>query len=106
MSHLSHSLTALLLVALPCVAAEKGKRYALVVGVNKYTNKAFPPLEFAQNDADEIATVLKKAGFEVNLLSTKPGGTAPTASNIRKAIGQLVTGRKEADTVLIALAGH
>jgi TPR repeat protein len=106
MPHFRLALTVLLLLALPCVAVEKGKRYALVVGVNSYTNKAFPPLEFAENDADELAAVLKKAGFQVTLLSTKLGCTTPTASNIRKAVEELVAGRKEADTVLIALAGH
>ncbi|MBU0767729.1 MAG: caspase family protein, partial [Proteobacteria bacterium] len=40
------------------------KSYALVIGIDKYTN-GWPPLHNAVSDAQEVATELKNRGFEV-----------------------------------------
>jgi uncharacterized caspase-like protein len=41
-----------------------GKSYALVIGIDKYTN-GWPPLHNAVSDAHEVATELESRGFEV-----------------------------------------
>lgn len=32
----------------------KGKKHALLIGVNVYKNKNLPPLEYAENDVEEM----------------------------------------------------
>jgi formylglycine-generating enzyme required for sulfatase activity len=86
--------------------SEKGRRLALVVGVNEYDG-GLAKLAYAVNDADGLAGVLrsKACGFEVTLL-TDGTGRKPTAANIRSALSALLKGGTRRDTVLVALAGH
>src|SRR4051812_24607571 len=89
---------------------EKGKKYALLVGVNEYESGKLASLQYAENDVDELAKVLKANSFDVRLLSNSAGKKdkkdAPTAANVRKALETLMTGRRKGETVLIALSGH
>ncbi len=88
----------------------KGKKYALLVGVDHYAHSGFKPLKGAENDVEELAKVLRKQGFDVRLLTTARGrkkdADAPTAANLRKELDKLLSDKVREDTVLIALAGH
>ncbi len=47
-----------------------GKRYALVVGVETYRpNQPLPKLSYTESDADALAAVLKKGGYQVTLMT-------------------------------------
>jgi hypothetical protein len=87
-----------------------GHKFALLVGVTEYKGSALTALKYTENDAEELAKVLKKSGFEVRVLTNARGKTkkddAPTAANVKKAITDLLLNRGKDDTVLIALAGH
>ncbi len=88
----------------------KGKKYALLVGIDVYRHGGVSSLKGAENDVEELAKVLTKQGFDVRLLTTARGrkkeADAPTAANLRKELDKLLTSKEGDDTVLIALAGH
>jgi TPR repeat protein len=107
----------LLLAALLCppiawgAEPARGRKHALLVGVRDYASGKFDPLRFTENDAEDLAGVLRDtAGFTVRVLSTTRGKSkasdAPTAANIRAAIEKLLADRRRDDTVLVALSGH
>jgi formylglycine-generating enzyme required for sulfatase activity len=91
---------------------EKGKKYALLVGVRKYDSDKFEDLRFTENDVEELARVLgERAGFtSIRVLTTSRGGRrkgdAPTAANVRAALAALLAKKTKEDTVLMALSGH
>ncbi|MGL4550166.1 MAG: caspase family protein [Gemmataceae bacterium] len=97
-----HLCAACLLLSVPA-AEPKGNKYALVVGVNAYKNPAFPTLGCAENDAAQLAAVLKGLGYKSVVKLT---GKDATKEAIFTAIEALVSGKETADTVLVALAGH
>jgi formylglycine-generating enzyme required for sulfatase activity len=88
----------------------KGKKHALLVGVDVYAHGGIRRLRGAENDVEELAKVLRKEGFAVRLLTTARGrknaGDAPTAANVRKELDALLSDRTSDETVLIALTGH
>jgi hypothetical protein len=89
--------------------AEKGKKYALLVGVKDYLHPDLASLSYTENDVVELADALK--GFaEVVVLTTSAGAkdaeASPTAKNIRTQLGRLLKKATRHDTILIALAGH
>ncbi|MFL5327907.1 MAG: caspase family protein [Gemmataceae bacterium] len=100
------------LVAGPTVtfAQAPGKKYAVIVGVSEYQHPKLPKLRFTENDASELADVLKPAGYEIILLTDtegkKDGAKQPTKANIDKAVSETLRKSQKADTVVIALAGH
>jgi uncharacterized caspase-like protein len=102
------------ILALPDTArarADEGKKHALLVGVRDYVSGKFEPLRYTENDVEDLARVLgDTAGFHVRVLSSTRGkrkaSDAPTAVNIRAALGKLLADRGRNDTVLVALSGH
>jgi formylglycine-generating enzyme required for sulfatase activity len=96
-----------MLMEAPLHAQTSGKRVALLVGVNHYDKRGFRDLEYAERDVEELAGVLKPAGYDVHLLtgSAKDDSRAEL-KNVQKAIETILTGRKKEDLILIALAGH
>jgi hypothetical protein len=93
---------------------QKGKKYALLVGVNKYDSGKLTKLKYAQNDVEKLAEILRdkdRGGFdEVRVLSNAAGkkdrADAPTAKNVREALQALVKRKKAGDLILVALSGH
>jgi hypothetical protein len=87
-----------------------GNKFALLVGVTEYKGSALAALKYTENDAEELAKVLKKSGFAVRVLTNSRGKNkkedAPTAANVKKALADLLRDRGKQDTILIALAGH
>src|SRR5262245_39755452 len=110
--HVALVTTAALLLSLPCPAdAGQGKRYALLAGVNTYESSTFPNLKYAENDVLKLADVLREAGYdEVVVLTTSAGkkdkADAPTAANVRKALGRLSDKLTKDDVLLVGLSGH
>src|SRR5262249_41006773 len=105
------ALTALLpLAAPPHLAQAQGKKYALVVGIATYDSVILEDLDYAENDAEELAKVFKDAGYEVVVLTTLRGKKdkqeAPTAANVRQALKDLSGKAKKDDLLLLALSGH
>jgi formylglycine-generating enzyme required for sulfatase activity/uncharacterized caspase-like protein len=89
--------------------ADKGKKYALLVGVRTYDHCDLAELKYTENDVEELAEVLK--GFtEVVVLTSTRGGkkaaAAPTAKNVRAALKRLLDRVTRHDTIVVALAGH
>ena len=88
-----------------------GKRYALVVGVDKYEDASVTSLTGAANDARLLAdTLVRYAGFpadNVTLLDTgQPAERQPTRGNILRRLSNL-KGIVPADgLLLISFAGH
>jgi TPR repeat protein len=81
-----------------------------VVGVNEYRDAALPVLRFAEEDAEELATVLECANFEVVLLSGTAGkadpGRRPTRANIEKQLTAMLGKLAKGELLVVALAGH
>ncbi|MGL4550477.1 MAG: SUMF1/EgtB/PvdO family nonheme iron enzyme [Gemmataceae bacterium] len=94
-----------LLAPLLAAAPEPGRKFALVVGINTYAGADLTDLAFAENDAVELAKVLRdECRFDrVVLLTSK---ARPTGAVLRLALAGLLKGTTKADTVLVALAGH
>src|SRR5258706_8611828 len=88
---------------------ERGKKYALVVGVNEYQHPNLPNLRFAVNDARELHAILKKARYDVVLLSDEAGKAdakfVPTKQNIKEQFDKMMDhGRfNKDDMFLVAL---
>lgn len=84
------------------------KRRALLVGINTYSVEPLKerPVRYAVSDMQQLAEVLKTAGWEVTLLTSN--GTADSAkrANIVAALDKLLDGAGVNDLVLVALSGH
>ena len=79
--------------------SEKGKRYALVVGNAAYS-KSIGRLKNSVNDAIDISQALKKADFDVQLV------TDGSLQEMEKSVSVLARKVQEHDTVLFYYAGH
>jgi formylglycine-generating enzyme required for sulfatase activity len=83
------------------IAAQTGKSYAVVIGINDY--EKVPRLTYAKADAAAIAATLKQRGFAVTELYDKQA----SRRNILSELGDKLVDRvKEDDRVLIFYAGH
>lgn len=84
-----------------------GKKYALLVGVNKYNNRKLADLNHAEQDVSVLGAELKAKGFEVRLLlGSATGPNAATKENMDAAVAAVLKKVTKADTLLVALAGH
>src|SRR5262249_12787905 len=101
--------------AFPCAgslhAAEKGGRYALLVGVRQDDLTELTPLEFTENDVTVLGSVLRSGGCPRGALLTQQRGAfearyLPTAANIRRELKGLLEDRTEDDTVIVGFCGH
>ncbi|HYT50046.1 MAG TPA: tetratricopeptide repeat protein, partial [Pyrinomonadaceae bacterium] len=87
------------------------KRWALVIGVDKYADPQISPLKGSDNDARQIADALTRyAGFpqdQVILLSTsQPIERQPTRVNILRRLSNLSTTVPKDGLLLVSFAGH
>jgi formylglycine-generating enzyme required for sulfatase activity len=99
-----------------------GTKYALLIGVDNYTNesksKSLRPLKFAQRDAHRLRSILKGQGYKVILMTeneaaeTGDSKLKPTCANIEAKLGHLLgkNGKggviESKQTVLIVMTGH
>jgi hypothetical protein len=84
---------------LPSAAADRGDRFALVIGNSKYPD-AEAPLKEPVNDARDVASELKRRGFSVDI------GENLTADGMRKAFDRLYGHIKPGSVVLIFFSGY
>jgi formylglycine-generating enzyme required for sulfatase activity len=88
-----------------------GGKYALVVGVRDYRKDELRSLKYAEDDATDLAQVLREGGWRNVVLMTAPeakrdAGLAPTADNFRDRFKALLADRTPDDVVLVAFSGH
>jgi tetratricopeptide (TPR) repeat protein len=111
--------TMLLITALSAVfpstaAAGPVERYALLVGVHEYSQaKQLHPLEYSENDVDELAQVLIENGYSkehVVIMTQKAGGDnrryLPLKVQIQQELRRLIEACSATDTLVVALSGH
>jgi hypothetical protein len=89
----------------------QGKRYALVIGVDRYADTQITTLGGASNDARTLANALTQyAGFpseQVTLLnSDQPAERQPTRGNILRRLSNLSAVIPPDGLLLISFAGH
>jgi tetratricopeptide (TPR) repeat protein len=87
------------------------KRWALVIGVDKYVDPQISPLKGSDNDARMIAdSLVRYAGFpqdQVILLATnQPVERQPTRVNILRRLSNLSTAVPKDGMLLVSFAGH
>lgn len=87
---------------------EGGQKWALVVGINEYSN--VPALQYASADAKGLYNALIKAGFPSDnimlMTDTATGPMYPTRGNLRARINQLATLVEKEDVLLVFFSGH
>lgn len=83
-------------------AEETPAKRAVLIGINTYDHSKLTALRFAEADATEMATVLKRLGYTVELVT----GSKATKANVDATIKRVIDGCKKGDTVLVGLAGH
>lgn len=89
----------------------KAKRWALVVGVDKYADPQISPLRGAANDARTLAdSLVRYAGFpsdQVILLATdQPTERQPTRVNLLRRLSNLASAVPKDGLLLISFSGH
>jgi caspase domain-containing protein/tetratricopeptide repeat protein len=82
----------------PSVAADRGDRFALVIGNSKYPD-AEAPLKEPINDARDVANELKRGGFNVEI------GENLTGDGMRHAFDRLYSHIKPGSVALIFFSG-
>ena len=89
-----------------------GRRWAVVIGVNKYLDPQIPSLEFCVADAQLMAkTLTEKCGYETErilvLTDRQPlDHLQPLGINLRKQIPGWLKNAQPGDTVLVFFSGH
>lgn len=90
----------------------KSARYALVIGVDKYSDQRIPLLSGAVNDARMLAdSLVKNAGFpseNITILTSDvlDQNLQPTGKNIRRELDKLSSLQSRDAFVIVAFAGH
>ncbi len=85
--------------------AAKGRCIALVIGVNGAPGYNKPPLEYAVNDAKDMAEVLQQScGFE--LLEPPLLNEQATSDRVKDAVRKLARKRSDEDFLLLYFGGH
>lgn len=94
------------------VELKRTGRWALVIGVNEYSDEGLVDLQFAVNDAEAIATQLQATGgFSaervVLMVSDHPEpGLRPTRSNVLEQLVRLEARAQGAEQVMVYFSGH
>jgi hypothetical protein len=88
-----------------------GKRWALVIGIDRYLDGQISPLRGAANDAARLADALSRyAGFPADqvvvLASDQPEERQPTRVNILRRLSNLASVVPKDGLLLVAFAGH
>jgi uncharacterized caspase-like protein len=90
---------------------EKSKRYALIIGVDQYSDGSISPLDGAANDAKALAGALTRyAGFPADqvilLASDQPPQRQPMRGEILLRLSNLRGAAPKDGLLLVAFAGH
>jgi hypothetical protein len=77
------------------------RKYALVIGINKYVDRRIPELQSAVNDAEGVARALEQRfGYEAEVLPDA------TRESLLRALNRLAIEARPGDSVVIYFAGH
>ncbi|MDQ3231375.1 MAG: caspase family protein, partial [Pseudobdellovibrionaceae bacterium] len=92
----------------PRVVDRNPRRIMLVIGVGSHTDKRWPPLNFADKDAQEFHEKLAAQGYSGPILTPKSTDlTAVTTASMRAALKRLEQQNlNEDDTIVIYYSGH
>src|SRR5258708_4428980 len=85
-------------------SAPSGRRIALVIGVNGLPVPGRSPLKYAEQDATEMAQVLKDCGYE--LFRSPLVGEQATTGHVKQAVLDLAEELDDHDVVLFYFSGH
>lgn len=99
----------LAIVSLSPAQSFKGKRWAILIGIDKYEDNALAPLQFAVADARLMEQTLTSAGFDRVVLLTSDSSDSsaqPKRSTILGRLAQMADLIKPEDTFLFYFAGH
>lgn len=97
-----------------CIAAQAGKKNALLIGIDKYDSSSqLVDLKYASADVLSLASTLRASGYDsenIKILessSSKPD-RVPSKANILKALRKIVASNKATgeDSILLVFAGH
>jgi uncharacterized caspase-like protein len=81
-------------------AQTMGLRVALVIGNGAYASSLMQRLDNPPHDAEAIASILKKLGFDVDVV------TDATKQTMEDAIARLARKARDADVTVLFYAGH
>lgn len=96
-------------VVLATISLGSGKKIALLIGVNDYSDPGIPDLHFAQNDVEQLGLVLEAQGFKTMRLTTSSGPNSlsyPSRDNVKMALAGLSVQISADDTILFFFSGH
>jgi formylglycine-generating enzyme len=79
-----------------------GRKLAFLVGVNQYRHAKLDKLEFAEQDVNEMRSLLREQGYAVVLLK----GEEASKQQIDSRLKTLLNDVSSRDLILIGLAGH
>lgn len=87
----------------------EGKKIALLIGVNDYSDPSIPDLHFAQNDVEQLGLTLEAQGFKTMRLTTAAGPNSlsyPSRDSVKMALAGLSVQLSPDDTFLFFFSGH
>jgi uncharacterized caspase-like protein len=91
---------------------DRGRQWAVVIGIDHYDDKTIRPLQYAVEDAQLVAGVMtEKCGYPVGnvlVMTDKPtdANRLPTGANLRSRIPEWLKKAESGDTVIVFYAGH
>jgi len=95
-------------------SAQRGERYAILVGVRNYVKSSgLRPLKYTENDATALAELLQESGYRAEniVLMTDTMGKdkphrLPERGKIWRELNSMLRDLEAGDSVLVAFAGH
>ena len=85
-------------------AADEPGRHALVVGIERFDDPAFPDLAWAEEDAEAFAEVLRERGFDSVALVTTDGDA--TRAALQGRVDGFLRGLGPDDTAVLYVSSH
>ena len=82
-----------------------GKRYALLVGVNRYDDDGLPALKYALSDVEALRERLTAYGFEVTCLHDQ-APKRPSKGNVIGELQRILSLTDPEDLVLVHFSCH
>jgi uncharacterized caspase-like protein len=87
----------------PALAQQAPRKYALLIGLNRYLRPmSVPPLKYAENDVSELKGVLEKRGYEVTAVRSDEASRGRVIAELYRLAGTV----RDTDDLLIYYAGH
>ncbi len=89
-----------------CFGAERGNRYAILIGVEKYEQRELE-LMFCLNDVERLGKVLAEAGYELWRFTDQEGPEGqPSRENLMRRLPELIGRAGPHATLVVYFTGH